>query len=142
MYLNVNFKNASQEDLLKYLQRYIVKDFKMTPDYIGKTLVMKMTTCEKSMFPLIGVVTSESSRNPIMWGAFRLEWYDRKLFKANEYKTRLIPIGKYWRYMPERAWYNDSFETEVYNGNALIVDDPIEAVEICDKLNELKFELQ
>lgn len=142
MYIDI--KSATKDELMNYINEMhpVIKDFQMTPDYIGKTIVMQMQTCEKSLFPMIGIVTSESSQNPIMWGAFRLEWYDRKLFKDNEYKTRLIPIGKYWSCMPERAWYNCSFESNVYCGDALIVDDPIEAVEIADKLNEFKIGLE
>lgn len=142
MYLNVDFANAEKEDLVKYLERYWDKDFKMSPDYIGKILIQKTRKCSKQFVPLLGLFESESGKTETIWAPFKMCWYNRELFKDNEYKTKLQPIGKYWPICHERAWYNDDFEFNVRQGDMLIVDDPMEAIEICDRLNELKIDLQ
>lgn len=142
MYLNLDFANAEKDDLIKYLERYCIKDFKMSPDYIGMILIQKTRKCSKQVVPFMGMLCeSERGGAEIIWAPFKMCWYDRQLCPDNSYKTKLQPIGKYWPICHERSWYNEDFESDVRNGEMLIVDDPMEAIEICDRLNELKIDL-
>ena len=140
MYVDV--KEGTRQQIIDYIEMYLTKaDYTITPDEIGKCLIIRMRTVDKAFLPGMSCVV-EGSRNERIWGVFKLCWYNRELFHENEYKTLLQPIGKYWQMMPERAWYNESIESEVLNADAFIVDDPIEAFEIAEKLNEYKIGLE
>ena len=136
----ITAKDASKEDLIAYIEKFLLQDdFKINPDQIGKFIVMRMQTCEKMGVPALGIMmTSQSNSNKTCWGVFKIDWYNRELFKDNEYKTKLVPIGKWWNCMVERAWYNDFPEYLVNNHDAFVIDDPITAMEFADKLNEFK----
>lgn len=138
MYINV--KTATKEELLTYINEHLFQDnFKITPDHIGKFIVMRMELCEKTLVPMMGMILTNTSGNAKhAWGVFKIDWYKRELFKDNEYKTNLVPIGKWWNCMVERAWYNDFPEGLINRHDAIIVEDPIEAMDIADKLNEFK----
>jgi hypothetical protein len=138
MYIDV--KSASKEELIDYVEKHLIQDdFKITPDQIGKFIVIRMELCEKMMVPMLGIMlTSQSGHSKRAWGAFKIDWYNRKLFKDAEYKVKLTPIGKWWACMVERAWYNDFPEHQVNDHDAIVVEDPIMAMEIADKFNEFK----
>lgn len=138
MYINV--KSASKEELMDYVEKHLIQDdFKITPDQIGKFIVMRMKLCEKMMVPMLGIMlTSHSGGSKMAWGVFKIDWYNRKLFRDAEYKVKLTPIGKYWACMVERAWYNDFPEHQVNDHDAIVVEDPIMAMEIAGKFNEFK----
>jgi len=138
MYIDV--KTFNKEELLNYINKFLYKDsFKMNADSIGKCIIKEMQICEKELVPMLGfIMESVSGKAPIIWGAFRLDWYDRELDPENTFKTKLVPIGEFWSKMPEHKWYNSDFESDFYRGKALIVEDPIEAVEIANKLNEFE----
>ena len=142
MYINV--QTATKEELLTYINEHLVQDnFKITPDHIGKFIIMRMELCEKTLVPMMGMIlTSTGGNAKHAWGVFKIDWYNRQLFKDNEYKTTLVPIGKWWACMVERAWYNDFPEGLVNNHDAFVVDDPIMAMEIADKLNEFKIDVE
>lgn len=136
MYIDV--KEANKEELMSYIEKSLLQDnFKINPDQIGKFIVMRIQTCEKTLVPIMGIMlTSQSSSNKEAWGVFKIDWYNRELFKDNEYKTKLVPIGKWWSCMVERAWYNDFPEDLINRHDAILLDDSIMAMEIADKLNE------
>lgn len=136
MYINV--KNATKEELMNYINNSLLQDnFKINPDQIGKFIVMRMDICEKTLVPMMGIMlTSQSGHAERAWGVFKIDWYNRELFKNNEYKTNLVPIGKWWACMVERAWYNDFPESLINRHDAILIEDPIMAMELADKLNE------
>ena len=138
MYIDV--KSVSKEELMDYVEKHLIQDdFKINPDQIGKFIVMRMDICEKMMVPMLGIMlTSTSSGSKRAWGVFKIDWYQRELFKDAEYKVKLTPIGKWWACMVERAWYNDFPEHLVNENDAIVVDDPIMAMDIADKFNEFK----
>ena len=123
MYINV--KDASKEDLMTYIEKFLLQDnFKINPDQIGKFIVMRMQTCEKMGVPALGIMlTSQSHSNKTLWGVFKIDWYNRELFKDNEYKTNLVPIGKWWNCMVERPWYNDFPEGTINRHDAILIED-------------------
>lgn len=136
MYINV--KDATKEELMNYINNSLLQDnFKINPDQIGKFIVMRMDICEKTLVPMMGIMlTSTSGHAKRAWGVFKIDWYNRQLFKNNEFKTKLVPIGKWWACMVERSWYNDFPEDLINRHDAILIEDPIMAMEIADKLNE------
>ena len=140
MYIDV--KDATKEELMNYINTnnsLLPENFKITPDQIGKFIVMRMGLCEKTFVPMLGIMlTSTSGHTKRAWGVFKIDWYHREMYKENEYKTNLVPVGKWWSCMVERAWYNDFPEGLINRHDAILIEDPIMAMEIADKLNEFK----
>lgn len=136
MYIDV--KDATKEELMNYINNSLLQDnFKINPDQIGKFIVMRMDFCEKTLVPMMGIMlTSTSGHAKQAWGVFKIDWYHREMYKENEYKTNLVPIGKWWACMVERAWYNDFPEGLINRHDAILIEDPIMAMELADKLNE------
>ena len=140
MYTNLAIANFNKDEFIEYIQKYLVNGIKLNADDIGKFIVMQTREVEKQFVPLFGIVTSRYSHN-IIWAAFEIGWYNRQVFKDNDYKSHLKPIGVDWAIAEEHDYYNDDIESRLNRHDALIVDDPMEAADIARKLNELNIEL-
>ena len=141
MYTNLRIQNFTKEEFLEYISRYLIDDIKLNADHVGKFIVTQTREVEKEIMPMIGVITTSRNSSKLIWAAFEIGWYNRELFKENEYKVHLTPIGADWAVADERSWYNCDIESRLTQHNALLVDDPLEAYDIKQKLNELKIKL-
>ncbi len=127
-----NLENLSIEKF--NLKDYLIpedKVCKLDKTDIGKCLVLKVEswTRELGFF-------SRSGNEPEIYAAFMIDWYNPKLFKDNEYKTRLRPIGNFRLCCNDRAWYNCDLEGDINDHFAFYIEDPVEAVEIACELNK------
>ena len=105
--------------------------YKLDKTYIGKCLVIKVRSGSKGFG-----FFSHSPGDPDIYAAFIMDWYKPELFKDNEYKTRLRPIGNFRLCCIDRAWYNCDLEGDINDHFAFYIEDPVEAVEIACELNK------
>ena len=121
------------------IEKFNLKDYLIPKDkickrdntYISKCLVMKVRSGSKGLG-----FFSHSPGDPDIYAAFIMDWYKPELFKDNEYKTRLRPIGNFRLCCIDRAWYNCDLEGDINDHFAFYIEDPIEAVEIACELNK------
>lgn len=131
----MGIKNLDNLSIEKFnLKDYLIPDdkiCKLDKTDIGKCLVMKVRSGCRDFFGF-----SHSTGDPDIYAAFIIDWYKPELFKDNEYKTRLRPIGNFRLCCIDRAWYNCDLEGDINNHFAFYIEDPIEAVEIACELNK------
>ena len=116
------------------LSHYLIPDdkiCKLDKTDIGKCLVMKVQSGSRNWFGF-----SVSTGDPFIYAAFIIDWYKPELFKDNEYKTRLRPIGNFRMCCSDRAWYNCDIEGDINDHYAFYVEDPGEALTIACELNK------
>ena len=117
----------------EFNQKY--EGFKMDASKIGNYIVEKWPAHEPTYMFGVKVCSSVSNNSPEIYGVFRIDWYDKALFKNNEYKSKLIPVGRLKDYMPNRAWYNSDIESSLKHFCAEYFEDPFEAQAYADKKN-------
>lgn len=127
-----NLENLSIEKF--NLKDYLIpngKVCKLDKTDIGKCLVMKVRSGHNGLG-----FFSHSPSDPDIFAAFIIDWYKPELFKDNEYKTRLRPIGNFRYCCIDRPWYNCDLEGSINRKFAYYVEDPAEALEIACELNK------
>lgn len=131
----MGIENLENLEIEKFnLKDYLIpedKVCKLDKTDIGKCLVMKVRSGRRDFFGF-----SHSTGDPDIYAAFIIDWYNPELFKNNEYKTRLRPIGNFRLCCIDRAWYNCDLEGSINNHYAYYIEDPVEAVEIACELNK------
>ena len=140
MYLKYKIMGRENLDNLSIdgfdLSNYLIPDdkiCKLDKTDIGKCLVMKVQSGHHDIF---GFTFSVSTGDPFIYAAFIMDWYKPELFKDNEYKVRLRPIGNFRLCCHDRAWYNCDIEGDINNHYAYYIEDPMDAITIACELNK------
>lgn len=114
------------------------KNFKLGKDNIGHYIVRKMRSTIKYKWdptsPL-GITMTGIKGEPELYAVFKIDWYNKELFKNNEYKSYLHPVGIYEPFFPDRPWYNCDIESSLYFGSDHYFENLDEALKFASKKN-------
>lgn len=119
-----NTNNGSQT------QRY----FKFLPEDVDKFIVIKRRYEQHMCFDypfgkqlIINGHELSTNKNSYFYGVYKIEWYSEWLKKDNnmDYKIQLTPVGDYFSWCPDRAWYTSDMESHINNNYNLFEETPL-----------------
>lgn len=130
------YRHLGGYDLFDYVLDKPIES--LTPDHVGMYIIRKTRTIRPFTDKDLGQRVRE---NDIIYAPLQIRWFNRELFRDNEYKVRLTPIGKFRYIATDRSYYNCDVSQSLSNGISLLVDDPLVAYDIAKKLNQKIFSL-
>lgn len=115
------------------------QNFNLDSSNIGHYIVWKMQSTTKYRFDPsspFGISMTGIKGDPTMWVVCQIDWYNKELFKNNEYKSYLHPVGKFEPFFTDRPWYNCDIESRLYFGEAEYFENLEDAMNWADKKNK------
>lgn len=111
-----------------------VKYFKFTPEDIGKYLVIKFIYEEHMFFggPLgtklsINHNVLNAYNRDELYGVYKIDWHNEYQQSQNnvDYKIKLVPIGSFEAWCPNRSWYTTDIESHINKEYNLFEENPL-----------------
>ena len=112
----------------------ICRRFKFTPEDVGKFIVMKWRYEEHIFWGgpfgtrlIINHNQLNTRNNDLLYGVYQIDWHNDywKDHKLINYKVKLVPVGDWGAWCPNRSWYTTDMEQHINNDYNLYEENPI-----------------
>lgn len=112
----------------------ICRRFKFTPEDVGKFIVMKWRYEEHIFWGgpfgtrlIINHNQLNTRNNDLLYGVYQIDWHNDywKDHGLINYKVKLIPVGDWGAWCPNRSWYTTDMEQHINNDYNLYEENPI-----------------
>ena len=114
------------------------RNFKLDSSHIGHYIVCQMKSSTQYRFDSstpFGLRMTGIKGDPVLWVVCQIDWYNKELFKNNEYKSYLHPVGKFEPFFTDRPWYNCDIESRLHFGDAEYFENLEDAMNYADEKN-------